>query len=265
MLKLGKYFIHLLHMKQFFLGFFLAFWLFFSIINFALSKENDYDKSNYTQDSWNIQGKIAGKKQQDPKGYEIARTQLAEKINISEADRTQADGTVISEEDFIDRAVKDGLNWEITKCMDSALSWGGSCWYKWQDIPLDTVSWVGGANQYNPCGWAGQAACDITNVNYSLDVSKITPMGGFKNSNQNLKGKVNSLVLKVIGQAILALWVIAVLVMTIGAGYMILHWGDDSLLSKWKSIFMAGIYAMALALSSYLLIAIVRYLLFNSF
>jgi len=51
--------------------------------------------------------------------------------------------------------------------------------------------------------------------------------------------------------------------MSVGAGYMILHHGQDELLSKGKAIFMSGVYALVVALGSYYLVAIFRFILFK--
>jgi hypothetical protein len=61
----------------------------------------------------------------------------------------------------------------------------------------------------------------------------------------------------------IALGAISILIMIIWAWFMILHSWDDSMLSKWKSIFTWWIYAMVIALASYYLIAAVRFLLYN--
>jgi hypothetical protein len=67
----------------------------------------------------------------------------------------------------------------------------------------------------------------------------------------------------IIQKLMIGLGSLSVLIMTIWAWYIVLHNGQDELLNKWKSIFMSGIYAMAIALSSYYLITIVRYILYH--
>jgi hypothetical protein len=61
----------------------------------------------------------------------------------------------------------------------------------------------------------------------------------------------------------IALGSLSVLIMTIWGWYIIMHNWQDELLSKWKSIFMSWVYAMSVALSSYYIISIVRYLLYS--
>jgi uncharacterized Tic20 family protein len=77
------------------------------------------------------------------------------------------------------------------------------------------------------------------------------------------KENINYTLSTIIQTMMVLLWSLALLVMTIGAGYIVLHHGQDELLSKWKSIFMSWIYALIVALSSYYLIAIFRYILFQ--
>lgn len=59
-----------------------------------------------------------------------------------------------------------------------------------------------------------------------------------------------------------ALWVIALFIMTIGWWYMIFAHGQDELLNKWKSIFNAWLIALIVALSSSIIMKVVIYLLY---
>ena len=65
-----------------------------------------------------------------------------------------------------------------------------------------------------------------------------------------------------IQKMMIALGSLSILIMTIGAGYMVIYSWQDELLSKWKSIFMSWIYAMTIALSSYYIISIIRWILY---
>lgn len=67
----------------------------------------------------------------------------------------------------------------------------------------------------------------------------------------------------IIQKLMIALWVLAVLIMTVWAGYIIMYHGQDELLSKGKSIFMSGITSLVVALSSYYLVSILRYILYK--
>jgi hypothetical protein len=79
---------------------------------------------------------------------------------------------------------------------------------------------------------------------------------------ESLEERANWILWTIMQRLMIALWVLSVLIMTIWAWYIILNNWQDELLSKWKSIFMAWIYAMLIALTSYYLIAIVRYMLY---
>jgi hypothetical protein len=56
---------------------------------------------------------------------------------------------------------------------------------------------------------------------------------------------------------------VSLLIMTIWAWYMIIFHGQDELLSKWKYIFMSWIIALVVALSSYYIVSLLRYLLYS--
>lgn len=80
---------------------------------------------------------------------------------------------------------------------------------------------------------------------------------------KNTSQVINKTLGTVIQKLMIALWVLAVLIMTIWAWYIIMYHGQDELLSKGKSIFMSGITALVVALSSYYLVAILRYILYK--
>ncbi|MDD3145569.1 MAG: hypothetical protein PHV23_05675 [Candidatus Gracilibacteria bacterium] len=103
---------------------------------------------------------------------------------------------------------------------------------------------------------------DLTSSDFEINVSDISP--GIEGKGSTTSERINWLLGTIIQTMMIALGVLSVLIMTIGAGYMILHNGQDELLSKGKSIFMSGIYAMIIALTSYYLIAIVRFLLYKN-
>lgn len=101
---------------------------------------------------------------------------------------------------------------------------------------------------------------DLTSPWFTIDLRTLFPSIVQKDSTEDI---ANFLLGTIIQTMMKALWVIAVFVMTIWAWYMILHSWDDSLLSKWKEIFLWWVYAMVVALASYYLVALVRYLLYN--
>ncbi len=102
---------------------------------------------------------------------------------------------------------------------------------------------------------------DITSAGYKIFVNDISP--GMKVTEDSVKKSINKTLGTIIQSLMLLLWSLALLIMTIGAWFMILHHGQDELLSKWKAIFMSWVYALIVALGSYYLIAIFRYILFT--
>ncbi|MDP2090006.1 MAG: hypothetical protein Q8K30_00280 [Candidatus Gracilibacteria bacterium] len=101
---------------------------------------------------------------------------------------------------------------------------------------------------------------DITSRGFTISVDDVSP--GMGVSGTTTKENVNYLLGTIIQNLMIALGSLALLIMTVGAGYILLHHGEDELLSRGKNIFMSGIYALVIALSSYYLISIVRYLLY---
>ncbi len=77
------------------------------------------------------------------------------------------------------------------------------------------------------------------------------------------KETVNNTIARIIQSMMIVFWVISLFIMTIGAGYMIIHHGDDELLSRWKGIFTAWITSLIIALSAYYIVDLVWYLLYR--
>lgn len=77
------------------------------------------------------------------------------------------------------------------------------------------------------------------------------------------KELINKWLGTIIQKLMIALWVISLLIMTIWAGYIILYHWEDEYLTKWKWIFTAGIVSLAIALSSYYIVNIVAYILYQ--
>lgn len=77
------------------------------------------------------------------------------------------------------------------------------------------------------------------------------------------KTTINNVLWTIIQKLMIALWVIALLVMTIGAWYIIMYRWHDEYLSKWKNIFIGWITALIVALGSYYLVNLVWYILYK--
>ena len=109
--------------------------------------------------------------------------------------------------------------------------------------------------------WTTAAKSDITKSVFTISVNDITP--GMKVHGGDIEENVNFALGTIIQKLMIGLGSLSILIMTVWAWYIVLHNGQDELLNKWKSIFMSWIYAMMVALSSYYLIVIVRYVLYH--
>lgn len=78
------------------------------------------------------------------------------------------------------------------------------------------------------------------------------------------KEKINNLLnWKLIQNLMIALWVVSLFVMTVWAWYIIAYHGQDEFLSRWKSIFVTWIVSLIIALTSYYMVSLVRYIIFT--
>lgn len=101
---------------------------------------------------------------------------------------------------------------------------------------------------------------DLTSPGFQINVNDVSPW--IKSEWTTTKDRVNWILGTIIQKMMIALWSLSILIMAFWTWYIILHNWQDEILSKWKSIFMSGVYAMILALSSYYLISIIRFLLY---
>ncbi|USN58042.1 MAG: hypothetical protein H6767_06950 [Candidatus Peribacteria bacterium] len=81
-------------------------------------------------------------------------------------------------------------------------------------------------------------------------------------SDKTAKQNVEATFVTLIEKLIYAFGALAILIMTIGGGYMIMYNGQDELLSKGKSIFMAGIISVFVALGAGIIINLIRFILY---
>ncbi|MCD5380445.1 hypothetical protein LR004_00825 [Candidatus Gracilibacteria bacterium] len=88
-------------------------------------------------------------------------------------------------------------------------------------------------------------------------------IAGVDITNTNSTESTMSVLLGVIIKNLIVIFgVLSLLVMTIGGGYMIFHVGEESLLSRGKSIFMYGLVSLAIALSAGLIVQLITYILY---
>ncbi len=127
-------------------------------------------------------------------------------------------------------------------------------------ITIFSFVWIlSNTTYWEKCEWTG---C-LNSAEFEINVNDISPWINISSEATTSAEKVNFLLWTLIQKMMIALWSLSILIMTVWGWYMILHNWQDELLSKWKSIFMSWIYAMIVALSSYYLIAIVRFLLYS--
>jgi hypothetical protein len=102
----------------------------------------------------------------------------------------------------------------------------------------------------------------IQKPNFTIKVEKFSPAGEFLIGNTG-QATVKNVLATLIDKLIIAFWVLALFIMTIGAGYIIIHHGEDEFLSRGKSIFIAGLTSLAVALSAGLIVKFISYLLYQ--
>ncbi len=105
---------------------------------------------------------------------------------------------------------------------------------------------------------------DISQEGFKIHVWNFAPWGKqlLNESDGTTQWVVNTTLATILEKLIVVFWVIAGLMMTIGAGYMIIYHGQDELLNRWKSIFTWGIIALIIALCAGLIVRLFAYLLY---
>lgn len=106
------------------------------------------------------------------------------------------------------------------------------------------------------------ASSDITSTDFTVPVDAFSPIGTWLIQGRSTEN-INNLLVRIISALIIFFGVAAAFIMTIGAGYMIIYHGQDELLSKWKSIFLAGIIALVVALSAGIIVRLFTNILYS--
>lgn len=104
---------------------------------------------------------------------------------------------------------------------------------------------------------------DVTDTSFEIPVQDFT-FGGtqFLGEGKGTTEVVGSVLSTTLEKLIVIFGALAAFIMTIGAGYMIIYHGQDDLLSRWKSIFMAGVIALVIALSAGIIVRLFTYILY---
>lgn len=111
--------------------------------------------------------------------------------------------------------------------------------------------------------WTEKWSC-IDQPSFEINTGKI--FGGISAtaSATDTRTGTNMLLGTIIEKLMVALGILSVLIMTVWGGYIILYHGQDELLSKGKSIFMSWVVALVVALSSYMIVGLLRFILYNN-
>lgn len=109
---------------------------------------------------------------------------------------------------------------------------------------------------------------DITSTDFQIDVGLFAP-GGTINTviptkSEDTATNINTILSRIITILMSLFGVIAVFIMSIGAGFMIFSHGQDELLSRGKSIFFSGLIALAVALCAGIIINLVAAIIYNA-
>jgi hypothetical protein len=102
---------------------------------------------------------------------------------------------------------------------------------------------------------------------FKISVSNFSPWGEdildeAKAWNWDTAKTANILLGVIIKNLIVVIWVFSLLIMTIGWGMMIFHAWQESILTKWKSMFMWWLWALVVWLCAGLIVQWVSYILF---
>lgn len=108
-----------------------------------------------------------------------------------------------------------------------------------------------------------EASSQINSPSFTIDVGTITPWNVDLWDNSSSVDAANNILGRIIDMLIVAFGVLSLLFMTIWAWYMIIYHGQDEFLSRWKSIFTAGLISLAIALSAGMIVRFVAYLLYQ--
>jgi len=106
------------------------------------------------------------------------------------------------------------------------------------------------------------ASTDITSPDFEISVGSFTPGSTSLIDEGDAGWTVQNVLMTILEKLILVFWVFAIFIMTIGAWYMIIYHGQDEFLSKWKSIFMSWIIALAVALWAGIIVRLFALLLY---
>ncbi len=103
----------------------------------------------------------------------------------------------------------------------------------------------------------------ITNSDFTIDTNKLFWDSKIDDWTTTTKELANKTLWTIIQNLMIAMWTISLLIMTIWAWFMIFYNWIDTTLSKWKSLFTWWIIGLLVALTSYYMVAILRFVLYK--
>jgi hypothetical protein len=98
---------------------------------------------------------------------------------------------------------------------------------------------------------------------FQINVGEFTPGGKDFIWQGSGKETLNLFLWTIVRRLMVALWIVSLFIMTIGAWFMITYGGNDSNLTKGKAILKAGLVSLFVALSSYTIITILTFILYH--
>lgn len=127
----------------------------------------------------------------------------------------------------------------------------------WKNNSIDTAGDNGSAATTGNAWTSG----DLSKPSFMINVNEISP-GWSGLIGSSAEATIENTLKRSIERLIIALGTIALLVMTIGAGYMILYAGEDERLTRGKTIFTWWLIAVGISLLSWIMVQLISYLLY---
>lgn len=149
--------------------------------------------------------------------------------------------------------------------IDSNWNLKASDWVNSKDTKSNNSDSSNSSNQNSTssfnCEWWKDSLCS---TNFKIDTNKFSPGGKWlnKTGSSGSKKTIDNFLSTTITKLMVALGSIALLIMVIWAWFMILWVWKDENVTKWKTILKSWIIALVVALSSYMLVAFVRFILY---
>ncbi len=107
------------------------------------------------------------------------------------------------------------------------------------------------------------ASNDLKSIDFTINIKDFTNIWKDVVSWGTLDQKANNFFWEIIDILLSAVWVIALFVMVVWAWFMVFYNWQDEMLKKWKNLFMWWILWLVIALTSYYIIALIKYFIYQ--